>query len=73
MARHGASAPRRQCGVGRREPLGGATGAYFMERGPRKTEFCGEGKCASGGCGIRNFSKKIEKSPAERGFFDIFQ
>ena len=43
MARHGASAPRRQCGVGRREPLGGATVAYFMERGPRKNRaFAGK-------------------------------
>ena len=31
---YGASAPRRECGVRRREPLGGATGVYSIKRAP---------------------------------------
>ena len=41
-SRHGASAPRRKCGVRRREPLCGATGVYSIKRGPRCAARSGE-------------------------------
>ena len=41
-SRHGASAPRRQCGVRRREPVGRATGVYSIKRGPHCAARSGE-------------------------------
>ena len=38
-SRHGASAPRRKCGVRRREPLCGATGVYEMNGAPAKSQI----------------------------------
>ncbi len=63
MARHGASAPRRQCGVGRREPLGGATEAYFMERAPAKTEFLRGRKMCVWWLWNKKFFKENRKKP----------
>ena len=41
---YGASAPRRECGVRRREPLCGATGVYSIKRGTplRRAQWGGE-------------------------------
>ena len=41
-SRHGASAPRRKCGVRRREPVGRATGVYSIKRGPHCAARGGE-------------------------------
>ena len=41
-SRHGASAPRRKCGVRRREPVCRATGVYSIKRGPRCAARSGE-------------------------------
>ena len=41
-SRHGASAPRRKCGVRRREPVGRATGVYSIKRGPHCAARSGE-------------------------------
>ena len=39
LCSHGPSGPRRECGVGRREPVGQATGADPIKRVPRKIKI----------------------------------
>ena len=66
-----ASAPRRECGVGRREPVCRATGVCQMKRGPRKiVDFAGKIKSTHGlrhGCFLEN-QQNIKSAPDQGAF-----